>query len=317
MKALLNLLSDGAFHSGEELGELLGVSRSAVWKRLKRLADELGLEVQAVRGRGYRLASAISLLDERRLGSALGWPLRLLSQVDSTNLEALRQLSAAPSTSLPLWVTAEQQTAGRGRRGRAWLSPFAQNLYVSLVLPVDGGARRLDGLSLTVGVAVHRALSHYRLPGLGLKWPNDVLVGNRKLAGILLELHGDLADKCAVVIGIGINANMLAAELDQPWTSLRQETGQLIDRNELLIRLAEALRSCLETHWRSGFEALRDEWQAAHLWQGRQAVLSSGERRCEGRVLGVDAGGALLLEREGAVEVHSGGELSLRLADDS
>lgn len=319
MKALLDLLSDGAFHSGEELGGVLGVSRSAVWKRLRKVAEELGLQVHAVRGRGYRLASPLSLLgDAASLSAALGWPVRILPDVDSTNLEALRYLTMGqPSVREPLLILAEQQTAGRGRRGRPWVSPFGENLYLSLVLPVDGGARQLDGLSLSVGVAVQRALAGYGIQGLGLKWPNDVLVGGRKLAGILLELHGDPADKCAVVIGIGINVNMQSADVDQPWTSLRECTGDLASRRELALGVGLALKDCLALHVRGGFPLLRDEWQAAHLWQGRKAVLSSGAVRIEGRVCGVDAGGALLLESAGIVSAHNGGELSLRLADDS
>ncbi len=318
MRALLRVLGDGAFHSGEELGALLGVTRSAVWKQLQRLEADLGLCIHAVRGKGYRLAEPLLLLEDAAYFSArLTWPVRVLDSVDSTNLEALRYMTSAAQIS-PICIVAEQQTAGRGRRGRPWISPYAENLYLSVVLPVEGGARQLDGLSLTVGLAVYRALQIYDLPGLGLKWPNDLLVAGRKIAGILLELHGDPADKCGVVIGIGINVNMLRApEVDQAWTSLRLIRGEMFCRTELLYRVCESLRTCLALHAQGGFAALREEWQAAHLWQGREVVLASGQQVIGGRVRGVDEGGALLLEREGATCAYSGGELSLRLADDS
>lgn len=318
MRALLRVLGDGAFHSGEELGALLGVTRSAVWKQLQRLEADLGLCIYAVRGRGYRLAEPLRLLGESEFFSArLSWPFRVVDSLDSTNLEALRYMASAAQIS-PLCIVAERQTAGRGRRGRPWVSPYAENLYFSLVLPVEGGARQLEGLSLCVGLAVYRALRSYDLPGLGLKWPNDLLVAGRKIAGILLELHGDPADKCGVVIGIGINVNMLRApEVDQAWTSLRLIRGEALCRSELLVRVCENLQECLALHARGGFASLREEWQGADLWQGREVVLTSGQQAIGGRVRGVDEGGALLLEREGGVFAYSGGELSLRLADDS
>lgn len=318
MRTLLRVLGDGAFHSGEELGRLLGVTRSAVWKQLQRVGAELGLRIDAVRGKGYRLVEPLSLLEEPEYFSAkVGWPFKVLESVDSTNLEALRHMSALPQIS-PVCIVAERQTAGRGRRGRAWISPYAENCYLSVVLPVEGGARQLDGLSLTVGLAVFRALQSYDLPGLGLKWPNDLLINGQKIAGILLELHGDPADKCGVVIGIGINVNMREApEVDQAWTSLRLIRGDMLSRTELVVRVCASLKECLALHAQGGFASLREEWQAAHLWQGREVLLASGQQVIGGRVEGVDEGGALLLDRDGVVCAYSGGELSLRLADDS
>ena len=200
MLKLLTLLKDGRFHSGEALGAALGVSRSAVWKQLQSLESELGLAVYKVRGRGYRLAAPLLLLDageiSRRSAQAY-WPVQVYDEIDSTNAEALRLV--AEGRPAPFLVLAERQSAGRGRRGRAWSSPFAQNLYYSLVLRVDGGMRQLEGLSLVVGLAVRRALQEMGVRA-GLKWPNDVLVENRKIAGILLELVGDPADVCHVVL---------------------------------------------------------------------------------------------------------------------
>jgi len=317
MSALLRVLADGAFHSGEELGCLLGVSRSAVWKQLQRLEVESGLRIHAVRGKGYRLEEPLSLLEaEAYFRAQLDWPVKVLDSIDSTNLEALRYMNSVAEVA-PLCILAEQQTAGRGRRGRPWVSPYAQNLYLSLVLPVTGGARQLEGLSLTVGLAVYRALQTYGPPGLGLKWPNDLLAGGRKLAGILLELHGDPADRCGVVIGIGINVNMMRApDVDQAWTSLRLASGRLLCRSEVVLRVCASLKDHLARHAEGGFAALREEWQAAHLWQDREVLLTTGQQAIGGRVRGVDASGALLLERDGVLNAYSGGELSLRLADD-
>ena len=321
MLSLLRLLQDGRFHSGEALGAELGVSRAAVWKKLQALQAELGLSVHKVRGRGYRLEAPLQLLDEARLngqGDGPGWLAYVVPSLDSTNAEALRLLSSLPT--LPFYVLAERQTSGRGRRGRSWVSPFGENIYYSLVLRIDGGMRQLEGMSLAVGLALLQVVRDCGVSSAGLKWPNDVLVGERKLAGILLELSGDPADVCHVVIGIGLNVNMLAAEvraIGQPWTSMRMELGRQLDRNELVCALNRQLSHYLDIQLRHGFAALQDEWQRSHLWQLRPVALTAGGEPVEGVVLGVDQSGAVRMQVEGIERVFSGGELSLRLRDDS
>lgn len=319
MLKLLNLLKDGRFHSGQALGEALGVSRSAVWKQLQHLESELNLVIHKVRGRGYQLAVPLTLLDPQLIHEYTEgehWSLRVHETIDSTNAEALRCI--AEGEAAPFLVLAEQQTAGRGRRGRQWVSPFAENLYYSLVLRVEGGMRQLEGLSLVVGLAVMRTLQAFGLDGAGLKWPNDLLVGERKIAGILLELVGDPADVCHVVLGIGINVNMQSNDqVDQQWTSMRRESGVSIDRNRLVAQLNQQLQHELARHRRYGFAAFQEEWEHANLWQGRKVSLIAGNSRIDGVVLGVDGQGALRLDVEGVEKSFSAGELSLRLRDDS
>lgn len=318
MREVLRLLQDGEFHSGESLGHALGVSRAAVWKRLQHLEAELGLSLHRVRGRGYRLPSPLSLLDQARIEAdarMAGWALVLCDSIDSTNAEVLRRLAGGASA--PLLVIAESQESGRGRRGREWVSPFGENLYYSLGLRLEAGYP-LDGLSLTVGLAVQQAIASFGCDA-GLKWPNDVLVDGCKVAGILLELSGEPGGSCHVVIGIGINVNMLpgSVAIDQAWTSLRAQCGYLIDRTALAVALSDALRHYLARHEAEGFAGLREDWEAAHLWQGAEASLLAGPRRTDGRILGVDHLGALRLEVAGQELLFSGGELSLRLRDDS
>lgn len=319
MLSLLQLLQDGQFHSGQALGEKLGVSRSAIWKQLRILERQLGLNIHRVRGRGYRLAEPLDLLsvDRVTLAGDQPWEVRVYDVIDSTNAEALRLLQADKCA--PFLILAERQTAGRGRRGRHWVSPIAQNLYLSLVIEVGGGARQLDGLSLVVGLSVQSALRDVGLIEAGLKWPNDVLVGRRKIAGILLELVGDPADRCHVVIGIGINVNMrkVSEDIGQPWTSVRLELGHAISRNLLARLLCTHLRIDLALHERKGFTALQKRWEEAHLWQGASVELASGAQVVRGTVLGIAETGALRLLVDGNERQYSGGELSLRLSDDS
>ena len=319
MLTLLKLLKDGRFHSGQALGAALGVSRSAVWKQLQQLEAELNLSIHKVRGRGYQLAKPLSLLDEKAIEQASHgecWPALIFDSIDSTNAEALRAIDRGQSA--PFLVLAERQSAGRGRRGRAWVSPFAENLYYSLVLRIEGGMRQLEGLSLVVGLAVLQALREQGVVDAGLKWPNDVLVGTHKIAGILLELVGDPADVCHVVLGIGINVNMQAnADVDQDWTSVQLSTGKPLDRNVLVAQLNMKLQHYLSRHRSAGFSAIAQEWEQNHLWQGRAVSLIAGTNRVDGIVLGIDRQGALRL-KVGEIEKHfSGGELSLRLRDDS
>lgn len=315
MRTLLKLLSDGEFHSGEDLGNALGISRSAVWKKLQLLEAETGLEIHKVRGRGYRLASPLFMLDQQWLRDSQGdafWPIYVHDTIDSTNAEAMRLV--AQGEALPLLVLAEQQTAGRGRRGRKWVSPFAENLYYSLALRIEGGMRQLEGLSLLVGLAVVKMLREMGVNGAGLKWPNDILVGRRKLAGVLLELTGDPADVCHVVIGIGINVNMRTSEeVDQSWTSMALEAGVNLDRNQVAARLSADLRDYLTAHREKGFSAFQEEWELNHLWQNQPVTLLAGSTAIEGVVIGVDAVGALRLKVGDQVSTFSGGELSLRL----
>lgn len=321
MNNLLRLLGDGRFHSGGELGAALGVSRSAVWKHLQRLESECGIELFRVPGKGYRLAEPLSVLDYQAISGALtrfDWELCLLDTVDSTNAHALRLLQSGKGA--PFVVVAESQTNGRGRRGRAWASPTAQNIYYTLALKIIGGPQRLSGLSLVVGLAVLHALRRAGLEQAGLKWPNDIYSDGRKIAGVLLELTGDPADVCHVVIGIGINANMApgSADIDQPWTSIREQTGSLADRSKLACYVTESLHCYLDRHARYGFSSLREEWQASNVWQGRRCTLSTGIRQVKGVLVGIDEQGALALWIDGqGVQYFSGGELSLRLDHDS
>ncbi|SEJ54435.1 BirA family transcriptional regulator, biotin operon repressor / biotin-[acetyl-CoA-carboxylase] ligase [Azotobacter beijerinckii] len=318
MLTLLKLLQDGHFHSGQAIGQALRISRSAVWKQVRRLESEFGVELNRVRGRGYQLVRPIVLLGDTALakkGLSDIYPFYIYESLGSTNAEAIRLLEKGVEP--PFLILAEKQTAGRGRRGRIWQSPFGENIYLSLAVRIQKGARQLEGLSLVVGLAVMQALRASGVSGVGLKWPNDVLVQGKKIAGVLLELTGDPADVCHVVVGVGVNVNMEdGGYIEQPWTSMRLELQSYIDRNFLVYELCLKLREYLVRHAESGFVALQKEWELNHLWQGCEVALIAGAQRIEGVVLGVDHVGALRLSVNGVEQRHSGGEISLRLRDD-
>jgi BirA family biotin operon repressor/biotin-[acetyl-CoA-carboxylase] ligase len=313
--SLLSKLADGAFHSGDALGRELGVSRTAVWKAL-RDCEALGLGLHAVRGRGYRLSQPLELLDEevirRQLGDESRQQLAQLSlheQIDSTNSWLLGQDRIHAHA-----VLAEYQQAGRGRRGRDWVSPYAANVYLSLGWCFAGGPAALAGLSLATGVAVARALAGFGIKGVGLKWPNDLYLGDAKLGGILLELRGEQEGPCEAIAGIGLNVHMPrspAATIEQPWTDLAAHTDAL-SRNTLVARLLDELMTMFETFSEQGFLACHDDWQALDIFRGREVVLETPRSQVRGIARGVDSNGALLLENAAGMQRFHAGEVSLR-----
>tara|TARA_R110001599_G_scaffold353408_3_gene592087 strand:- start:8799 stop:9779 length:981 start_codon:yes stop_codon:yes gene_type:complete len=320
---LLPLLADGDYCSGQALADALGVSRTAIWKQLNALG-ELGLEIESVKGRGYRIPGGIDLLDQARVRAELSpaadgllTHLLLLETVDSTNAEAMRLLESGEAAGFV--CTAEQQSAGRGRRGRSWVSPFARNLYVSLAWQYHQGAAALEGLSLAVGVAVARALAAHGLPPVQLKWPNDVICGGAKLGGVLLEMIGDAAGSCQVVVGVGLNVSMpgrAATDIDQAWTDIETvSNGEHPGRNVLLATLLNELLPLLASFEKEGFGPWREEWLALDAFADEAVVLHAGASTMAGIARGVDERGALQLETAGAgIQSIYGGEISLRRA---
>lgn len=316
---LISLLSDGAFHSGEDIGKRLGVTRAAVWKLIKGL-EPLGLEVHAVTGRGYRLAKPLELLDGSKIlsqldagSNALLNKLAVHHIVGSTNAYLMQSaVNGAPGG---VACVAEYQQHGRGRRGRQWVSPYGGNLYLSLLWRFQEGAGRLGGLSLAVAVAVMHALHECGLQGAGLKWPNDILVDNKKLAGILLEVAGESNGPCYAVIGLGVNYDMpasSAAAIEQPWTDLRR-CGVHADRNVVAGRVLHHLLLSIPQYVQHGVEGFRDEWRKWDMLRDKPVVLLQGEDQRYGVARGIDDRGLLRVENDQGIHCFSSGEVSLRV----
>lgn len=321
-KALLVRLADLRFHSGTELAAEFGMTRAAVWKQLSEL-QTMGLDVTAVPGRGYRATMPLELLDAERIRAELSEPARALlgaldvhDLVDSTN-DILLQSSGAnrPQGTVCL---AEAQTAGRGRQGRTWVSPIGANVYFSLLWRFDE-SQRVAGLSLAVGVAVMRALERLGLAGIGLKWPNDVLLGERKLGGILVEMSGESHGACTTVIGIGLNrylARHRGIEIEQAWTDLSQviPTHRLPSRNLLIAFLLNELLPLLASYAATGLAPWLGEWRRFHRLQGRAATLYLADRAIEGTIEDVTDTGLLILRcKDGICRQFASGEIRLRV----
>ena len=315
--ALLNLLADGAFHSGTALGERLGVSRAAIHKGIQSLVEE-GIEIHRITGRGYRLSDAFTPLNVSAIAGALvGWgfapQIEVLAATDSTSQHLLRSGNQPESARV---CFAESQTAGRGRRGRGWVATPYQNIVMSMSWRFEGGPAALTGLSLAAGVAVLEALEVFGFRGAGLKWPNDILFDGRKLAGLLVDLRGEAAGPSLVVLGLGLNvalAEREAAMIDQPWAALCEILPRPVDRNRLAGLLVRHLGGMFMRFEREGFSAFRAAWERHHLFAGQAVCMETALESVSGTVEGIDAHGALCVrDAEGALRSFHSGEVSLR-----
>lgn len=316
---VLRLMSGGEYFSGEQLGALLGVSRAAVWKQLQ-LVDALGVSIERKRGRGYRLSRHLSLLDVEKILSFVDErtkdhvsELIVETELESTN-KYLMDRCVNRDVIHGVVVTAERQTAGRGRRGREWYSPFAANVYLSIGWSFHQGVASVEGLSLAVGVAICEALAFFGLNSVELKWPNDVLVGGKKLGGVLIELAGDPAGECHVVVGLGLNVVMPTIGVDkisQPWVDMHG-CGIDVDRNRLIGQLLTRLIVLLSGYEKDRFLPYRETWEHLNAYKHQHVFLVTPMQSICGLMLGVTDSGGLRLEVDGEEQVFLGGEVSLR-----
>lgn len=317
---LLRRLSDGRFHSGQALAEAFDLSRSSIFNVLAQ-AESMGLTIHAVRGRGYRLPEPIEWLDGGAVAQHLGptasvaYAIHILDSVDSTNTALMTAaLNGAADGTL---FCSEHQQSGKGRRGRQWHSVPGGSLTFSVLWRFDTGLQSLAGLSLTVGLAIARAVNRHSRHPARLKWPNDVLVDYRKLAGILVEVQGDMNGAAFAVVGIGLNVRLNEAQrdaVDQAVVDLA-EMGVTAGRNRLLADCLLELHAVLTQFRQHGFAALRADWQALDAYAGKPVALSLPDaRKIHGVAAGVDDTGAFLLRNAASsLTPYSGGEVSLRL----
>jgi BirA family biotin operon repressor/biotin-[acetyl-CoA-carboxylase] ligase len=312
LTSLLNLLSDGKPHDGNVLGEHLGLTRAAVWKMIQKLQG-LGVLVQSIKGQGYILKEPLVLLDAERIQAGLTQPVALsvFESIASTNDYLLNE----PRTKTPSVCVAEMQTAGRGRLGRAWVSPFGKNIYCSLRFHFKKDISELSGLSLMVSLSILKTLKQLKLP-LFVKWPNDVVCDQGKLSGTLIELKAESNGGCEAVIGIGINVNMLpkgVKGITQPWVSLRQLSGDYHDRNEILSELINTLIDDLNQFEAKGFSVFQKAWIKHHYHAHQPVTLSFAETKVQGEAIGVNELGHLLLKlSNGKTQAFASGDVSLR-----
>lgn len=316
MPRMLRLLAAGEAVTGPGLASMLGVSRAAVWKQVETWR-RAGLEIESG-PQGYRLARPLEPLDPRRMRASLPRAVRdrigVLEnhwRLDSTSSELARRASALPDLS---FVFADWQQAGRGRRGRQWLSPPAVNLQFSCLKRFAGGYAALSGLSLAAGLAAAQALEDCGARGVALKWPNDLVHDDAKLGGILVELGGEFMGPCHAIIGIGINVHLsgaMRAALDRPCTDLASLRGAAPSRNALAAALIARLVASLDAFDASGFAAFAQAWKGYDALAGRRVRVEGAHAAFDGTAAGVDARGALQVRTADGLRVIDSAEVSV------
>lgn len=299
----------GEFVSGQEISGVLRISRAAVWKQVEQLRD-LGFEIEAQRSRGYRLCESPDLLLATDVESGLDTRLvgqRVHSVAETASTNQLAQQMAAEGASEGLVVLAEAQTSGRGRMGRRWESPSGVNIYCSVLLKPQIPPRQAPQLTFLTAVATAETLRDLCGLDARVKWPNDILVGGRKIAGLLNELSAETEQIHALVLGIGINVNMLAeqfpADLRYPATSVRIETGENHSRLPLVRFLLQRIDTLYAEYLAEGFAPLRLRWEGLFDLLDRQVEVDLGPKVVTGIVGGLEPDGALkLFLPDGGVE---------------
>lgn len=321
---LLNQLADGDFHSGTVLANELNISRSAVWKQLENFSTEYGIEIIAISGKGYKLNRPLELLSAAQIKSELKphaakllTDLEIYPQIDSTNRYLVER--AQTETISGLVCFAESQTAGKGRRGRQWVSPFGSNIYLSILWHYENDPASIAGLSLAVGVAVIRALRELGLTDIGLKWPNDIYWADKKLGGILIEVSGESGGSCSAVVGLGLNLYLPVKEtasINQPWTDLEQIVGaKNYSRNKIASALLNHLLPVLADFETDSLDRYLAEWRSCDVMLNKAVTIYIGNHAIDGIVIGINDNGMLLLKNAaGEIKTFASGEVSFRAA---
>ena len=326
---LLNVLADGEFHSGQHLAEQIGISRTAIWKLVAKL-QSWDIEIYSVKGKGYKIPDGLNLIDKSKLDSLVENKLKhfpqidLLTTIDSTSTyisnkwdESVESRNGQNKnfTSSGRVCIAEHQSKGRGRKGNQWISPFGANLYFSIGIELPVGLSVLGGLSLAIGIGLTEAINKITAKKVKLKWPNDLLCENQKLAGILVEASGDSNDTSFINIGIGINWDMpekFSKEINQPWINLLEISSKNIDKTTLTANLLIELDQTIDQFIHQGFDAFSKKWGKNSAFIDQTITIKTHNGNIDGIEKGIDKNGAIVVITSHGEKTFYSGEVSLR-----
>ena len=317
---VLKLLDNNRYYSGQALAQRFDVTRATIHNCIVKI-ESLGISVERVRGLGYRLTQPADLLNQAEIESKFSSSvannlveIHCLQEIDSTNRYAGKlELPHEGGFSV---VLAEMQTAGKGRRGRHWVSPYAANVYLSLLWPLRRPLHEAGMLSPMLAISMLTALEELGVTGLNLKWPNDIYCHNKKLAGLLIECSGEISGGCKMVVGMGVNVLMSRfddVDIDQHWTDMLSHTQDWQhSRNDVVAKLIHNAVSALVQFENNTCDDLIDTWSQWDIMKDKQVELHSGQSIKTGVARGIDNDGCLLLETSSGVEKISAGDVSLR-----
>jgi BirA family biotin operon repressor/biotin-[acetyl-CoA-carboxylase] ligase len=314
---LLKILADGKLHSGQELAENMGVSRTAIWKHLNKIRSK-NLDICTFKGKGYQLSRQIELLQHdvitRKIRSEVNHHLhsvQLLYETGSTNKLLMNMHPAHGRV-----IIAEYQYAGRGRSGNVWLSGLAGSLCMSIAWHYDAIPNDFNAMSLAAGVVLAQCLEKFSGKSIQLKWPNDLIYGRSKLGGILIESKGQHAGEVDVVVGIGINFKLpeqLGRMINQNVTDLASVSSNTLSRNEIAAELINGIISFLSAYPKLGFNHYIDEWRKRDFGKDCEAELHLPGKKINGRIVDIDENGNLIMSADDRFMKFGSGELSLRV----
>lgn len=319
---LLRNLKPHGFCTGTQIGAALGLTRAAIHKHVQALVRQ-GVPIHRVPGRGYRLAEGVVLLDEGVITEGLSQRARVLvggldvlDEVDSTSAEMARTMDFGSSHYRV--CLAEKQTAGRGRRGRAWIASPYRDLMMSVGVEYPQWPAQLPALGLVTALSIVDALEGLGIQELAVKWPNDVVCADRKLCGVLLDVTGETHGACRVIVGIGINVSMkddLGRSIDQRWVDLDAIAGRSQDRNTVAAEVLNVLLPVFESFPETGFAGYRSEWRRRDALHGRRIVVRSADgKSVEGEAAGVDGFGRLqVMDARGQAHAFTQGDVNVRV----
>jgi BirA family biotin operon repressor/biotin-[acetyl-CoA-carboxylase] ligase len=314
LNQIVKILNDGEYHNGTTLGGALNITRSAIWKSIKKLI-QYGIKIDSAKGKGYMLREPLILLDSKSIHQYTknqAVDIDIFETLESTN----QYLKNFYHTNTIKVCLAEQQTQGKGRMQRQWHSPFGQNIYFSCLHPLYCDLSELSGLSLVISLAITKSLYDFSKVQCHVKWPNDVTFQGKKVSGNLIEVQAESHGACQAIIGIGINVNMLKDEdsaITQPWTSLREITGTCYDRNQLCGILINNLLDYIKRFTQQGLVNFIDEWnQTDHLYN-QTISLTNADTITTGIAKGINPYGHLLLELPtGVIKAFSSGDTQIQ-----
>jgi len=307
---ILEILSDGAYHDGTRIGENLGISRAAIWKNIQKLQN-YGVKINSVKNKGYALQEPLVLLNKDSLLKAL--PQKNIKLDVFESLPSTQTYLKSITSSSPYVCLAERQTSGKGRLERPWHSPFGENIYLSLLYPFQKDISEISGLSLMISLSIVKTLNQlFKNIVFQLKWPNDIVVNQKKLGGVLIEMQAESYGLCTAIIGIGLNVNMISEDtLPFEWTSLRTLHKTHIDRNEICHVLLKNLFEDLTIFQEQGFNSFQKKWPLFDALYDEPITLKIGKDTLSGIAKGINKMGHLLLEREDkTLSTYAAGEAS-------
>ncbi|WP_100331397.1 biotin--[acetyl-CoA-carboxylase] ligase [Bacillus xiapuensis] len=313
--------ADGDFVSGQVLAEIVGCSRTAVWKHIETLRNE-GFQLEAVRKKGYRILTKPDKVTENEvlIGLQTNWlgkEIVYKETIDSTQKEALRL--AQEDFKEGTVVIAEEQTAGRGRMTRVWHSPKHTGIWMSVILKPPLPPYKAPQFTLITAVAVVEAIMEVTGLTPEIKWPNDILINGKKVTGILTELQADADQIHSLIIGIGINVNQkhFPEELEEVATSLALETGETVSRSRLIQEILKNMEACYDIYMEQGFADIKKLWEKYAISVGKQITATTISATIKGKALGITEEGVLkLLDEEGTIHDIYSADIEINKAAD-